>query len=92
MAATCEGCGVAIEDGAFLGMCADCGAGGGKASQAPMVAQAAGGMTGARLALIAGVGVFLLFGVAFFLLASTGAPQSENIVSPVQVEPSESSR
>ncbi len=92
MAATCEGCGVAIEDGAFLGMCADCGAGGGKASQAPMAAQAAGGMTGARLALIAGVGVFLLFVVAAFLVTSGEAPQSESIMAPVEVEQDESSR
>ena len=92
MATTCGKCGVAVEDGAFLGMCADCGAGGGKASQAPMAAQAAGGMTGARLALIAGVGVFLLFGVAFFLLASTEAPQSESVVAPEVVEQHESTK
>ncbi len=87
MAATCEGCGVAIDEGAFLGMCADCGAGRGEAPRAPMSARASGGMTGARLALIAGAGILALIVVVFFLFL--GAPVAE---APMEAEPTTSTK
>ncbi len=57
MAANCEGCGVAIEEGAFLGRCAEC-------NQSEDVAAPASvprsGVT-MRMALIVGCAAFLLF-------------------------------
>ncbi len=57
MAANCEGCGVAIEEGAFLGRCAECNQG--EDAAAPVPAPQ-GGVT-MRLALIVGCAAFLLF-------------------------------
>ncbi len=60
MAATCEGCGVAIEDGAFLGRCPDCNQKSGDGASSSMVAKP-GGRNGLKVALIVGCALFLLF-------------------------------
>ena len=59
MLATCNECGVAIEDGAFLGLCPGCNQGKGQAAAAPMVSSAFGGKGGLKIALIVGA-VFLI--------------------------------
>ena len=74
---------MAIEEGTFLGMCADCGAGRGEAPQAPMSARAAGGMTGGKLALMAGAGVFAMIVVVVFLTMNAS---DKSVRAPVQMQ------
>ena len=76
MSAICNECGVAIEEGAFLGLCPDCNQGKGQAAAAPMVSSASGGKGGLKIALIAGA-VFLvlgLMGTYFWMGSDAGEP------------------
>jgi hypothetical protein len=67
MAAACKECGVAIEEGAFLGLCTDCNQGTDDGAAAPVVSTASSSKSGLKLALIVGCGVFLIV-VAMMLL------------------------